>query len=475
VGALLLALLLNSGASAQSAKDNFTQQLDRLRREQLLEAPSGVPANERAFLDYGAYFTFSYLTADDNLNDNHVLRQYDLVEYARLNFDEAHEVFLRFRTTYRDFNAGDPFESHNGSGLVDPDFDVAYYKFDLSRYEGAYKGKEIDGNLIVKAGRDITYWGNGLVLGTVLDGLTVEVDKGPYTLTGIAGITPVRTVDFDPSRPDYDVDTRRGFYGVMGSMQVGTHKPYAYALFQQDYNHNETLDQAGIKTKFAYDSYYLGFGSSGSLSDRIVYGAEVVYEGGSSQSNSYAITPPSLTQIDQKMDDIQAMAADLRLDYVLQDEHRSRASGELILATGDDDRLDTNTTFNGNKPGTNDRAYNGFGLINTGLAFAPAVSNLAVLRVGISTFPLNGTGPFKRLQVGADVFVYGKFDESAPIDELTTPGKRFLGIEPDVYLNWQMASDVTLALRYGVFFPDHDAFPSDDVRQFFSAGMTFAF
>ena len=53
---------------------------------------------------------------------------------------------------------------------------------------------------------------------------------------------------------------------------------------------------------------------------------------------------------------------------------------------------------------------------------------------------------------------------------------RFLGVEPDVYLNWQMTSDVTLALRYGVFFPSSTTFgQSTDARQFFFAGLTFAF
>ena len=37
------------------------------------------------------------------------------------------------------------------------------------------------------------------------------------------------------------------------------------------------------------------------------------------------------------------------------------------------------------------------------------------------------------------------------------------------------ASDVTLALRYGIFFPNRAAFANHDVRQFLFAGVTFAF
>src|SRR3712207_7461854 len=46
------------------------------------------------------------------------------------------------------------------------------------------------------------------------------------------------TVDFDSSRPHFDDNTFRGFYGVLASVTVGQHKPFAYALFQQDYNHD---------------------------------------------------------------------------------------------------------------------------------------------------------------------------------------------------------------------------------------------
>jgi hypothetical protein len=64
-------------------------------------------------------------------------------------------------------------------------------------------------------------------------------------------------------------------------------------------------------------------------------------------------------------------------------------------------------------------------------------------------------------------------DPQAPIDEPTLEG-RYLGWEPDVYINWQITSDVTLALRYGIFFPSSDVI-SDESRQFFFAGLTFAF
>lgn len=469
----VLVVTLASSAFAQSFADNYRLQLDQIRRQQVLDASRAVPAGQRSYLDYGAYFTFDYLTVDDNLGENHVLRQYDFIAYSRLNLDNAHELFLRFRTTYRDFNDGDSFDGR-GDELLDPDLDLGYYKFDLARHLGAYENKQIDGNVIAKFGRDIVYWGNGLTLGQVLDGAMIDFTSGPFALSAIAGITPVRTVDFDSSRPDFDFNTRRGFYGLMASTQVGTHRPYLYGLIQQDYNKDEDFVLGSVTTEFRYDSYYLGIGSSGNFGDRLVYGAELVYEMGRGKSNSFVVSGPFLSPIDQTTEDVQAFAGDFRLDYLFQDSRFSRMGAEFLFASGDDDRLSTSNTFGGNATGTDDSAFNAFGLINTGQAFAPVVSNLLMLRGGVSTYPFQEIRQLKRLQVGADFFVFGKADNNAPIDEVTKD-QTYLGFEPDIYLNWRITSDITLALRYGVFFPDSGAFDNDDPRQFFSSSITVAF
>ena len=65
---------------------------------------------------------------------------------------------------YNDYNAGDSFDGF-GSRLINPDFDRAYYSFDLQRYESAYNGKFINYDVNFEGGRDLVYWGNGLVDG----------------------------------------------------------------------------------------------------------------------------------------------------------------------------------------------------------------------------------------------------------------------------------------------------------------------
>jgi hypothetical protein len=296
---------------------------------------------------------------------------------------------------------------------------------------------------------------------------------GAWELTGVAGITPVRTVDFDSSRPDFDYHTRRGFYGGMLLLDLGAHRPYVYAVAQQDCNDEDVENVGGIPTQFEYDSLYLGVGSAGSISDRLFYGAELVLELGRGLSSSVAAVSGPASAITQEHEQIVAGAADLRLEYLPGDPHRLRYSAELILASGDPDRRHTSNTLGGNRAGTRDNAFNAFGLVNTGLAFAPAASNLVALRLGASGFPVAKGEPWERLQVGADVFVFAKMAADGPIDEPTTGG-RYLGFEPDVFLNWQVSNDVTLAVRYGVFFPGSAIAGDDSARHFFFVGVTYA-
>jgi hypothetical protein len=463
-----------AGGGEQIQREARLRQLRQLELDTRYRANQAIPPGQRLRFDYGGYFTFNYLDLDDPEKDNHILREYDGLAYARLNFDGAHELFLRGRIGWQDFHRGDSF-SGRGDEPIDGDLDRGYYRFDLRRYNAAY-GRPGDGdfNLIAQGGRDLVYWANGLVMAQVIDGGIFNLSSGPLSLEFIAGITPVRTIDIDSSRPGFDYNTRRAFYGAMVAADAGEHRPFAYFLAQQDHNTKDERRIGSILTRYHYDSYYVGAGSTGEITDRLRYGVEVAYEFGDTLSNSFELIGFGIVPVEQTRDNIDAAAGDVRLDYLLADPADTRLSAEFIAATGDSDRGHTSNTFNGNRPRTDDHAFNSFGLLNTGLAFAPDVSNLFVARVGASTFPFHHVRPLRRLQVGGDFFVFNKFRETAPIDE-TTQDERFLGVEPDVYLNWQVTSDVTLALRYGVFFPSDDAFPIDEARHFFFAGVTFAF
>jgi hypothetical protein len=260
----------------------------------------------------------------------------------------------------------------------------------------------------------------------------------------------------------------------ISSDKWGQHKPFVYALLERDYNTHDFLEQGGLDTKYSYNASYIGFGSTGSFGNHWVYGAEMAFQGGNTLSNSFQVSGLGVIPVPQTRNDIEAFGADYRLDYLLNDSHNTRVSFEAILATGDPDRINSTNTFGGNRPSTRDLGFNAFGLINTGLAFAPEVSNLLAFRMGASTYPLADISAFRRMQVGADFFLYDKLQKDSAFDEPTT-NNYYLGWEPDAYVNWQVASDVTLALRYGVFFPTTAVIQHESIRQFVYAGVTFAF
>ncbi len=480
VGFLASLALLCPAAWAQVSAGSDQQRLQQFQQLQQynlgtrLSANQDIPLEQRTLIDYGGYFLPQYYSIDDSSNNNHGLWQFDLFGYLRLNFDGANEIFLRGKLEYNDYNPGDSFDGL-GSRVINPDFDRAFYKFDLARYESAYNGKVLNGDIEFEGGRDLVYWGNGLVLGEVLDGVMPVFSLGNATLTTVAGVTPVRTVDIQPDRPDFDHNTRRGFYGGIFSLNIGSHRPYIYGLGQVDYNGHNFSQIGPIATRYSYNSNYLGIGSTGSLSDHVHYGFEAAYENGNGLSDSSVVEGFTLVPVPQTRDNIQAYGGNIKLDYVPQDAHNSRLTLEGTAASGDSDRGLTNTTFNGNQPGSNDRAFNAFGLLSSGLAFGAPISNLTLIRAGFSTFPLNAQSATRRLQIGSDLYFFAKTNANAPIDEPTAAGRRYLGWEPDFYLNWDMASDVTLAVRYGAFFPSASAFTNSQVRQFFYAGVTFAF
>lgn len=467
---------------AQSSDDarvlQLTQRLQELQGfeyDTRLQANTDIPFDQRALIDYGGYFSPQYYSIDDTNNDNHGLREWQLVGYLRANFDDANEIFMRMSVQYNDYNAGDSFDGF-GSRIINPDFDRAYYRFDLQHYEEAYNGKFINYDVNFEGGRDLVYWGNGLAMGEVIDGVMPKFSYGPLVLSTVAGNTPLRTVDIMPDRPAFDFNTDRGFFGGMLTLNIGSQHPYVYGVVQRDWNSQNAGVVNGFTTRYAYNSDYIGAGSMGSISDHVQYGVEGVFECGNTLSASAELEPGTfqLVPVPQTRNNINAYAADVKIDYVPQDVHNSRITLEGIVASGDPDRGLTNTTSNGNAPNTPDNAFNGFGLVSTGLAFGAPVSNLAIFRFGASSFPLVQSDTFHRLQVGTDVYWFNKCQADAPIDETTNPAT-YLGWEPDVYINWEVVSDLTLTLRYGLFFPNLRAFGNDKARQFLYTAAVLAF
>src|SRR5690349_4211018 len=110
----LLLILLPNRAGAQADIDRFNRQLELIQRQTILQIDQNLSLSQRAYFDYGGYAVIGYLSADDNVNDNHVLRQYQAYGYARFNPDGgANEFFLRGVWTWQNFNHDDAFNNHD--------------------------------------------------------------------------------------------------------------------------------------------------------------------------------------------------------------------------------------------------------------------------------------------------------------------------------------------------------------------------
>lgn len=470
LAAVLVASALSARAMGQSSVDDINRRLDQIQRETRLLASPELPVEDRALVDYGAFLTLSYFSTDTSDGENVALRQYDLNMFARVNIDGAHEFYSRGRLQYRDYNPGDEsaYDDDGLQGFVEE----AYYKFDLARHLAAYQGVSTTNNVTVIAGRQFVDWASSLVLSQYLDGGRAVANIGPVGFELLAGVTTYGTTDFDLSRPDYAMSTYRGFYGGMVSYQVEQHRPYAYVLFQRDYNKDRTVEIAGATAEFDYNSEYYGIGSDGNLSDKVAYSVEAVYQGGSTLS-AQTFTETGLP-VDQTDNRINAWASQASLDYFFGDERKSALGTGLILASGDTDRGQSSVTLDGNEPGTNDNAFNGLGLVSAGYAFAPPISNLVIARASASTFPWGGrSGSISRVQLGTDFLLSWKMRKDAPIDEPTTDEK-FLGTEGGVFMNWRVAEDVFFQVRYAAFVPG-EAIEDNKIRQFFYTSLTFSF
>lgn len=479
--AVVCCLLAATTALGQDDADTIRRlerQLRELDQAFRLAIPQDQPISERLMLDYGGSVRFGLLAVDDEVGTTRLLRQTDGILYLRAELDGAHRFFGRLRFLYNDFNSGDSFDG-DGDELEEPIGDRYWYQFDLRGAKLAETGERPDYNVNLKAGRQFLQWGSGLALSEVLYAGRLDVEISDIGVIGLVGLTPsTGTIDFDGSRPGFDRDTDRAFFG--GAVEyrgLENHVPYFSALVQRDHNDRNyrvfSTDVGDFPTRFNYDSEYYAIGSRGTLGPQLSYRIELVHERGEGLSSPF--DRRTAERLEQRSEDIDAWAGILGLTYLFRDDHDSRLDLEFLGASGDDDRLDPSDTFGGNAPGTEDNAFNGLGYAYTGLALAPELSNLLSLRLGYSTTPDFSPDWADWLRVGVSGFLFLKADADAPLS-VQTESSTLVGGEVDLFMDWRLLSDLSAVVRYGVFLPGH-AIPEDrdDFRHFFYAGLNYAF
>jgi len=479
---LLLSFLAAPVRAQVAGAGDSEKQLEKQMRQYddawRLEVPPDATFSERLLLDWGASARLGLYSIDDSESHGHTLRQYDGRAWVRADLDGMNRFYGRLRFQYDDFNTGDDFDGR-GDEMRYPVGERWWYEFDLHGRERGRSDQGAPWNVDLKVGKQFVQFGSGLALSTALIAAQLELTYDGLALDLLGGDTPFDdTVDFDVSRPGFDTNVKRRFVGALLEERGGDHVPYAYALVQRDHNdHDYTLYQGTggqlFPTLFEYDSEYYGVGMHGSLGGQWAYQSELSFEFGRALSSPISDTGALVVQSEEN---IHAWAAEMQVAYVLRDVGDTRAELELILASGDEDRLDSADTFGGNLTGTNDTAFNSLGFAQTGLALAPDPSNLATLRLGTATSPFTGRGDaLDRLRLLVDLYGFLKLDPNAPIS-VPTDHNRYVGAEVDAGADWPFFHDVTLQVRTGFFLPG-DAMPTGEsgLRVFLYGGVTYVF
>jgi len=463
--AILLATARVSAADADTLKD-FQHTIDEVLRGHYEVGP-GRSLSESLRLAYGAYTTFGYLSSDDLTGEARGFAQIDSKLWARAE-TRGHTFYGRLRLQYYDYDSGDAFTA-SGDGLTEPLFDRYWYRFDWRNDERAENGTDPGWDWWVQVGRQYVNWVSGLTLADPLYAVRAGAETRSFKADFLFGATPNHFIDFDGSRPNFDSDTERYFYGVSAECRaLHNHRPFVYFLWQEDEN-SQPFGAAG--PLYHYNSRYVGAGATGEIITGVwLYRLELVYEFGDSISDTLGVLP-------QTIDDIEAYAIRFYLAYM---PPRARATmglrieAEVLVGSGDGDRGAAAQTANGNLSGTKDQSFIAFGYVNTGLALAPELSNLVSVRLTGSAFPLRGRGIFDKMQVQLSGFVFAKYDDNAPISVPTVFGESFVGGEIDLTLDWKLTSDLDLIVQYGVFLPG-DAMVNSDTLQFFYVGFSYGF
>jgi hypothetical protein len=464
-------LLCLAAATAQvwaQEPGTFLQQQRQLEEYLRNELDRQVPVTQKLQLDWGGWFNYYTFLWDDGIESSRTLRRYDLRLWGSMSAEDgAHRAYVRLRTGYRDFNTGDSAGLGLGNGDDDwegPDFERAWYQLDLAKALYAADRTVLPFDLRVTLGRQYVEFGTGYVLSLPLTAIWMESTLGDFKIDGLIATTPRGLNNLDQSRPESS-HSDRSFYGAQVSYSgIPKHTLFAYGLFQEDQQGENPED---FFQEYDYDSFYAGVGAFGELTGDLRYSTEWVYEAGHSWGDQRFL----------HIDQIEAWAFDAYMEWLPDVHMRPRLDLEYMFASGDPNRLGSPTdAIGGNRRDHTDTGFNGFGYRDTGLSFAPLLSNVHIWRAGAAFFPFDDkVRLLENFELGTNWFLYYKNRSNAAVSDPTADLQSgYLGWEMDYYTNWRLTSDLSLTVRYGAFFPG-DAFSDQTTRTFLLTGLTWSF
>jgi hypothetical protein len=457
-------LQLSQGRSSPSVpSDVFLNNQRALELENERKLQRELPAAQKLRVDYGGWYNSYFFLFDDGYNSSRTLRENELRLWTSFSADQGvHEGYARMRMTYDDWNHGDNYTAHEND-LSGPDLERGWYRFDIGRAVRGHTSYQAPFELKTKLGRDLVQAGTGYVIDLPLDHVQVQGEWLNFETTFTVGKTPSSLDNIDRSRPVAS-HSNRDFWVIEEKYKgFDRHEPFAYFAWQYDHTPEDPPD---LLQEFDYNSRYLGWGSTGELIPNLRYGSEWVLERGTSYGNRRFL----------HTDQIKAWAFDQRFDYYFRHRMKPVLSAEYMFASGDNDRLGSPTSAEGgNRKDYVDNSFVGFGFRDTGICFAPWISNIHIWRLGGSFRPLPDVEAAKDLELGSDWYLYAKNKSPAAVsDPLADQQSGYLGWEMDYYANYRICSDLSWTVRFGTFFPGA-AFSDETTRTFLLTGVTWSF
>jgi len=458
--------ILASAAHAQQPPlqrgDEVFQRTYFFEKEVRDRLEAAVPSKQPALIEWGGMYIPSYTYFNDTNNENASLTVQDLRLWTQITLDDVHRIFARGRLAYTDWSDGDSgvYPEHDLEGM---NLEIGYYELDVARAAEKYWGAKWPFQMKARGGRQYIEFGRGLVLDQALDAGLFTIDTGQIGFTGFAGRNIESQDNIDRSVPGFS-RSRRTFYGAEVRYKgIPRHEPYAYWVLQRDWSEEKPENPA---QDYRYDSHYYAIGSRGQLAPRTKYELESVWEFGRGAANG---------QINDHRERVRGFAFDAEVDHYLKHPLDPTLSLEYAYASGDGDRQNATNAFMGNRAGTVDNSFLGFGYVNSGLALGARFTNIQFVRLGGRLTPYNKKAALGRVDVGLNYYFLFKSDAGGPISDPTAvEDSSDLGQEVDVFCEWRILSDLSLSVYYGRLYPGQ-AYLDRQPRDFLFTALTISF
>lgn len=402
--------------------------------------------------DWGGFTGHYFINAADGSGVRRANRYEAHYLWARATYTEHLGMYTRVKNTKRETRRGD----HHGGNHTDRDkirLDVGYLSFNSGASDFLWS---------LQAGRYFVSHGSGISLLENLDGGRLDFSYGNFSGFVHRGRTPESRNNQNPAAPG-SYNSKRYFNGIeLGLSTVGGWRPYAGYLQERD---NSEERPRNTNQEFRSDFNMVFAGLRGEITPQWKISGEHIWQTGRvprlstpshrnpQSSNAYVISTQYLQ------------------DSVAIYEY------DFTYARGDNDRRSVVASGNGSESriGRSDHNFFYFGYVDTGLVYAPRISNMLIHHGGVTV----NLPELPRWQAKLDLYNFRRdVSHTANSDPYITRHGSEMGREADVSLEFRPFANMSLVGDYGIFFagrPHGTSSNSSPRREYFGVSLSLDF